>query len=376
MVPLRQRQQTVLLYIILAMMSASSTVSAQDWRGWSVEPSLDLGVIYKHTPKFLPDPGGLSTATSLHFSKQTFGDKDWHQQAHFPHWGFGFTAFRFGNREQFGNAYASYVTLNLPLWQRKQFELNLRVAMGVAWLDKPYDPATNRENNVIGSHFNNTTHFRLGGIYQATPKLAVLAAGQFTHYSNGSTSLPNLGINVLSANIGLRYTPQPVLSEDFTRDAQVKPSRLWGAEIQGYIASRQTEAPGSANYPIYTISAAGYRTWRNINRVFLGLEYEYNTVSSAFFEHVNTDFTDKEKRDAAKRYMIYAAHETRLGRIGLYAAIGTYLNDGYLLPGSVYNRYGLRLYIPVGRANVVLGATFKTHLIDAEMFAVSFGAQF
>ncbi len=357
-------------------MSSSCVLYGQDLRGWSVEPNVDFGVIYKHTPKFLPDPGGLSAATSIHLSKQTFGSKDWHEQAGFPHWGFGVTAFRFGNREQFGNAYATYATLNLPLWQHKQFELNMRIAMGIAWLDTPYDAANNGENNVIGSHVNNTTHFRIGSIYQATPKVAIVAAGQFTHYSNGSTALPNLGINVLSANLGIRYTPQPLVGDDYIRDQEAKPARLWGAEVQAYIATRQTEAPGSSNYPIYTIGVAGYRTWRDINRVFLGLEYEYNSVSAAFFEHVNTDFSEKDKRDAAKRYMIYAAHETRLGRIGLYAAIGTYLNDGYLIPGSVYNRYGLRWYIPVGEAQVVLGATFKTHLIDAELFAVSLGAQF
>jgi len=53
---------------------------AQWGKGISVEPTLHIGKIYKHTPKLLFPVENISTGFELNFTNKKFGKKSWHQQ--------------------------------------------------------------------------------------------------------------------------------------------------------------------------------------------------------------------------------------------------------------------------------------------------------
>jgi hypothetical protein len=81
------------------------------------------------------------------------------------------------------------------------YEWNLGLSAG--W--KAYDRETNPDNRVIGSSVTAYINADLYFAFRLCRQLDLNAGLGFTHFSNGNTTIPNRGLNVANARLGLAY---------------------------------------------------------------------------------------------------------------------------------------------------------------------------
>jgi len=171
---------------------------------------------YRHG-RHLPNNGSLEdilknpyNAFDLKVGIQTEGNKYWQQVYSYPSWGFGFYSADLGSSDTLGEPTAIYMFFEAPIKRWKRFGFFWEVQIGIAYDFNNYDPVTNPANDVIGSAVN--VHLSAGATarYQISNRLDVDLGVDFTHNSNGSTSPPNMGLNMYGLNLGLKYNFNPV----------------------------------------------------------------------------------------------------------------------------------------------------------------------
>lgn len=85
------------------------------------------------------------------------------------------------------------------------YSLRGRLALGLGWIGKPYDPVTNHKNTLLGSHLNAAAQAALYQQVRLGRHWSWNTGVSFLHLSNGLSTLPNLGLNIPCIYTGLTY---------------------------------------------------------------------------------------------------------------------------------------------------------------------------
>jgi len=352
---------------------------AQWGKGISVEPTLHIGQIYKHTPKLLFPVENISTGFELNFTNKKFGKKSWHQQLNFPKGGVSLFYYHLGNNRLFGQAIGLAPNIIFPIFSKNRLDSNFQLGWGIAYVSKRFDPINNPENNALGSNINsiNTFKWQLG--YRVNARWKLNLGASFTHFSNGASQLPNFGINVPAITIGTVFTPNPIKAEDVITH-QIEPlKKRWGLSMHLDLAYKELSPAGGPRYPFYVASLAGVYRLSAVQELSLGIDYEYNKAIYTFELHTSGFGSEKEARRAATRLGIFLADEFLLGNVGLYGQLGTYLPGYDFRTGwFLYTKLAMRYYLPaIGKPKTrfYLGIYLKSHRITAEYLAIGIGAR-
>ena len=142
---------------------------------------------------------------ALELGVKTDGSKQWHHDWSFPIYGFGFYTADFFNDDELGQPAAIYTFLAPPIFRYKSFGLFYELGIGLTFNWKPYDAEINPWNLAIGSY--KTVYIDVGLRAQlALGEHWDLSGGStFTHFSNGASSTPNMGLNMSGGKIALAY---------------------------------------------------------------------------------------------------------------------------------------------------------------------------
>lgn len=158
----------------------------------------------------------------------------------YPHTyqGIGLSCNDLGNRKEIGLPVAVYAfqgsriaTLSSAL--SLDYEWNFGASFG--W--KKYDGISNPNNTVVGSKVN--AYINLGFLlnWQVAPRWNLMAGVDLTHYSNGNTGYPNLGVNMVGGRVGLVYSLHPEGSMrrtvSLSRDMGFKPYVSYDVVVYG-----------------------------------------------------------------------------------------------------------------------------------------------
>lgn len=347
----------------------------------SIETSLHLGQIIKHTPELIFESPGLSSGIDINITWKTYGKKTWHQFQKYPKIGTGLMVFRLGERDTMGNAYGIHYNFTIPLFRKQKFKMDFQFASGFAMLDRPFNRLTNPNNNAIGSRLNVIAHMKFMSAYRLNSKLELKYGVSFTHFSNGAAQLPNFGVNIGSALLGLVYTPHSLSEEDYiNHDLSKKAAKKLGLRLEYSLGYRESQAIGGPKYPIKVYTIAGIYNLSRVNRLFFGADYEFNRALYVFGKSVFAFNSESEARWGASRITFFLADEFVFGNFGLTLQAGAYLgNFSYQLPQPIYFKLIGRYYVPVlKQANVraFAGIVLKSHFSIAEYFAMNVGLEF
>ena len=118
--------------------------------------------------------------------------------------GVGLAAYAFGNRRELGAPVAAYLFQGARVVRLSpSLSLNYEWNFGLSWGWRPYDASSNPYNVMIGSRVNAyiNTNFFLD--WRLSPRCRLQAGVDLAHFSNGNTRLPNAGLNVAGAKLGL-----------------------------------------------------------------------------------------------------------------------------------------------------------------------------
>jgi hypothetical protein len=337
--------------------------------------------IWNHTPRLTIQTGVPRWGREIGLRWQTLGARDWQAWQRYPTWGVTLQHVDLGDQSH-GSALAVLPNIEISLLRRPNWSVRCRVGTtGLAWIQKPYDPFSNPGQNALSTRLNIVTQIRLGAQLRLSPHLQMAAGVAFTHFSNGGFSLPNFGINLPGPYLAVQGSANPLLPEDFKpalTSARIRDKR-WGGQVVGGATLVEYSSYDGPRYAVWTGAAATTFAISRVNRLLLGIDYEYNNAVYTWGLH-STLFRDKpEARLGATRLGLFLADELRFGHLGIQVHAGLYLgrqrlNRQTLTP--VYNKLTVYYYLPPAfgkRVRPFAGICLKAHKNIAEYIAVNLG---
>ncbi|HBZ33463.1 MAG TPA: hypothetical protein DEO38_00010 [Bacteroidales bacterium] len=211
----------------------------------------------------------------------------------------------FGQNKTLGQAITLYPYFNIPLVSKSHFRLTVRPGVGLGFVTKRYSNTVSEAqrwlsmpddaNETFGSILNAYFSALIGFEFPIRGGWGIEFAGGWKHLSNGSILAPNGGINIFSAELGLRYQPN---SEQYT-EPERKPDiereyRKWTFEIIAAGGVRQLYYQDRKKYGIAALSVAAFYQPCRIFRLGLGADVFYDGVYGAI--NVGAESTTNYKK--------------------------------------------------------------------------------
>lgn len=266
-----------------------------------------------------------------------------------------------GNAEETGYAFGLYPFFNFPLALSNN-PLNFQLGCGVGYLSSIYSEE-NFKNNAIGSHFNALIALGLSQRLIITPNLNLCISLGWTHFSNGASKAPNLGINLPSARFSIDYLfhkPNPI-NQKIQTDILILPPKLM---VFGSISFKQIRIEG----PHYTTQniMVEYAFSRNSKRSWI--------IGSDFI--LDLSMQDKMAEDNEplgafnQNYKIglKTACHFHIDNLSIVLQIGSYLKNINFSKEFVFQRLALRYKI---NNKVFCHIALRSHFAKAD--AIEFG---
>ena len=354
-------------------------LNSQITKGLAFESSLLSGSVFKHSAKIKIEPQRPVIGAEVSAVWRGYGKQSWNQAHHYCSFGIAANYMNFGEDKVLGSAYGIMPHLTFHIVDLPKFQFNFRFSSGLGYITKYYNPITNPTNNIIGSHVNDMTALRFGAVWQLTRQWRLLTSFSFTHYSNGATQYPNLGINAVTGTLGVQYTANPVIKEDLIRIERPKRDKRLHLAASFFYGRNERGVAGGPKYPIMATTLEAYIHTGMTNRIGIGLGGEYVPSVTAFARQSGFSQNDADNRRQAYRYFATLGDEVLFGRIGLLGQAGFYLNKPILRPYFMNFKLGVRYYfLKTAKFPVQLhiGAYLKSHFGTAEYASLGLGMFF
>lgn len=320
----------VLYFILLCIHAAGQNKNESPY---FFEGNYQYGFVWQHRPSLKSILGGNINVAQLNIGKETYGQKYWDQLYRYPDWGGGFYYANLGNNEKMGSAIAVYAYLNVPLILRKKFEIRYKISGGLAYLTKG--------NVAIGTHLNLYFDANINTRLRLSERLYLVNAFGATHFSNGATKMPNLGLNLFAYRLGIHYKLSEYEPEKVKKELPIITKKnsinfiLNGGlkEIKSQPGNKYTVFTGSVDY----MRKIGFK-----HKVGLGLDLFYDeSLYKIMANDLNTSLTQSD----IMRYGVHIVTQYRINKIILDIHLGTYLYTNYTDDGKIYERVGIRYLV-------------------------------
>jgi hypothetical protein len=119
----------------------------------------------------------------------------------------GYLSFISNFHQDIGYATTFGLSTDIGVFQTGRSYLSFRPKVGLSYFSNIYDPIQNPDNELISSHFN--ANLGLGIYYTMQKPIKTLKIGaEINHFSNGSMTKPNLGINLFSLGLSYQFGPE------------------------------------------------------------------------------------------------------------------------------------------------------------------------
>ena len=330
----------------------------------------------KVSPLIMDNTSGFEFA--VEFPK--YGGKDWFFYYNFPTVGYGFRYLDLGNPDFLGESYTVYPYLNLPLINAQLFSFNIKMGAGLAYLTKKFDPdiynpnfpeAYETNNFAISSNLNLYLDLGLNTeIKFSKSRTSVISRFSLTgdiglnHFSNGSFSKPNTGLNMVTAGVGIKYSPYLTLVPQKSGISRMK--RQWYYEPVLAVGMNEQHLSDTKKYLNASLNLGAYRPLSNIYRFGVGLDLFYN--QAYFAERTLPDYYAGETNKL--RAGVSIANELMFGNFIAGIHVGAYALNQIEHDGFIYSKIVAKYKI---YDNLFLTAAVKTHMEVAENMEIGLG---
>lgn len=266
------------------------SIKIQAFMGQYIDPSSNIREIDPNAPS------GLNIGIEFPSSRQ----RPWQQYLNDPTVGLGLSYYNLGN-DIMGEGIAMYPYILINALRTDYFNVNVKLAAGLTALNGFYEATINQviPNKTFGSCINAYLSGGLNVDFPITRNLNLNGELGFNHISNGRTSEPNKGANILYGGIGLVTTFNPYPSpKEYTTEFPDLPYS-WCLNITGAAGSQNADITDERNFFISTFHIGGVYTATNWYGVGLGVDVFYNDAVSnetnrgLFCKEHNYSTTDK-----------------------------------------------------------------------------------
>ena len=213
--------------------------------------------------------------------------------------GIGLVHYSFDNQKELGEPMALYLFQGARIAKIfNQLSLNYEWNFGLSAGWKPYDQNDNYYNISIGSKVNAYLNANFYLNWMVSPSFDLNSGISLTHFSNGNTKFPNLGLNIVGLKVGLAYnfnrksntlsrplgqTPIPEFSRHISYDLV-----LFGSWRRKGVDLGNQQVPSPTAYPVFGFNFApmynlGYKV-----RVGVSLDGVYDGSANIYTEDYTT----------------------------------------------------------------------------------------
>lgn len=284
---------------------------------------------------------------------------------HFPSTSLVLSYSGFGNPDILGHAFCFVPSISFTHGGNQHFRFGFRGGMGLAYLPKVFSIENNFRNTALSNKVNAAVFLRYGFDIYPSRKWSFSAGLGFSHFSNGSFSVPNLGINLLTVYTRLAIN-QPCIPRRTgfeLRDSLVRsfsPHRKWVFMVSG--ALKEVYPVLSQKFPVFH-SQIGL--WHQLSPkgawiTALGIYYD-----QSLRHHLLNDENPGNDRIIIWQAGAEGGYVFMIHRLLIPVQVGVYFFDQYKRNGALYSRLGLRYQIS---KHLAAGITLKTHYFKASFF--------
>jgi hypothetical protein len=359
----------ILLLMLVNPMRLCSQVAPLKSKLW-IEGRAHYGFILSHHDNLIHLTSHHFSMFALDVQERTNGDHLWERQYHLPIRGVSLLYSNLGRSPYLGSVIAALPYLDFNLTRKQNLNLFFRLGAGVGVLTKHFDRVENYKNIAIGSHFNAGIQLMFAMRWHALKRLDVSAGFGLTHFSNGCIQTPNLGINIVTMNLGLAWKLDSARVVS-TREVQAS-EKHWEYSIFAISGLSELYPAGGPKYPAFVLSGTFLRGigYRNKMKIGPGADIFYDEAIVASFRRSGAAL---ESRFQAIRPGVNLSYKLQFARLGILLQVGTYLYSSYKKDGYIYDRFSLQYTIA---DHYVLHLGLKTHFFVADMIEYGFGYKF
>ena len=211
----RQKRHIFFVLFFLLILIGSQARAQLSHRNYEMEARVHYGYMYFQNDQYHSALGRYSRHTpSYEFSlhRNTYGEHRWEVLHNYPSIGLTFYYSGFGNdsiSSELGKVFALYPFINFPITPGESSKLTFKLGVGLSFLTNKFHPTENYHNYPIGSHVNAAVNLSFEYRQRIVERLHWVTSAGLTHFSNGATRTPNMGINILSVATGLSWYLAP-----------------------------------------------------------------------------------------------------------------------------------------------------------------------
>jgi len=352
----------MLLFASNSELQASSQDSVFIPGKWSITAKYQFGFILTARPTIIHLQDQKTQGFEIDILKNAESDTDWNNLYNFPNVGVSYHFFNMGNPKELGNAHSLMGIAFIPILDKKRLLLQAKLGVGFGYVTKRFDAENNYKNSAIGSHLNGCV---AAGINLKTRynKRDQLSLGiDFTHYSNGTSQVPNSGLNITTANIGYqRYFGQ---SKKIYRERNLPFKKHNDLTIYLGGGFKEVFPPGGMTYGVLATSIEKH--WKISNKSVLGggIDYFYDGSTKNNLSSTENSF------DINSKMGIHLSAGLEAGDLSIYFQNGYYLIKNEEVSETIYSTLSIRYSI---NTNFFVLLNLKSHFAKADYFIYGIG---
>lgn len=334
---------------------------------FSLETKAHYGFIIPHRTGIKNLIQGHVKAFEINYDIPTYGTKEWQQLYNFPTYGLSYYFADLGNPRQLGLATGIFPYINFPSVKLKKFSFNYHVGWGLGYISRKFNRTENHKNIMIGSKINAIISFGTEAEYKLTDRVVTSAGFSFTHFSNGTFSVPNLGINMPSFTLGLSYYIGG-LNRELKQDSARLPKKNYEITFVAAGGLKSVYPSGSPEkYPAFSL-ATTFGTFRSRKgKILPGFDLFYNTALFDYYRRAKITIDQKTEMLQPGVSMNFIAN---IGKVSMMGAMGIYIYSKYKFDGPFYHRLGMRYHFT---EHIFASASVKTHFFKADFLEWGIG---
>lgn len=354
----------VILYFLLLNCLYSEAQTSGRNEIWA-EGKFKAGFLAAHRGMIGHLPTEHAFAGELTYLIQSKGQKEWHYYFGKPT--YGVTGFfgSVGNRELLGHYFGAYSFVRFPLIHQKKYTFSFKVGGGMGYGTKVYNHEDNVLSAAVSTHLNIMVVAGVESRFVFGNNSAILGL-DMTHFSNGATKVPNLGLNLPYVSIGYGRKIQESNYCDSCAVAGLGRKTLFFGGM-GIVSASANFPTGSKTYPVFGLSLLA----RKIIGRKGGLEVSFDVMSKQANVAINVD-VPKTQLDLIQ-LGTFAGFILPLDHLHFVLGMGMYVRDKFSPVDRFYHRVGARYVFNNG---INLGITLKSHWARADYFEYGIGYTF
>jgi len=351
----------ITIYIIFLFLFVSNCFAQKPWENTYLKGKMHYGFLLPHHKSIEYDVEKHISSFEINLFKQTFGQGMYEKLYRYPRFGVGYFYSGLSNPVVYGQAHGIFSYMNIPVTRFfERWQLNYRIAIGMAYLNKRFDIDNNIKNTTIGTHTNIHFNFTLNTNYTITDGVEFVNAIGLTHFSNGNIHKPNLGLNLITLSAGMNYRLVSPKEKSITaKDHYDQPKKKYAFALIYSAGFRTYDFTINKKYFASSLSInAGYN-FNHKRKTGLGLDLFYSGALEPAIkkrQDAEADFYDLWQAG------IHGFHDLTYKNLILTMQLGYYFYAVYK-EAPVYTRIGLNYKI---NQHILTNISLKTHYAVAD----------